>query len=131
MQEITAEMDVAMDADPRKMCLLDFNEWAKEFSKRGDKLVVLADANQSLDDSTKAYNLQDLAQERVLISTMDTKHKGKSLKSLDQGSRTIDHILNHKVDEIEIRRAGQLSFRLGFYTNHRGDFADLDGDSIL
>ena len=35
------------------------------------------------------------------------------------------------IDPADIHRAGQLPFGLGFHTNHRGLFVDVDGDQLL
>ena len=43
---------------------------------------------------------------------------------------TIDHILTFGVDPDLVHKAGQLPFGLGFHTDHRGLFADLDGDGV-
>ena len=62
---------------------------------------------------------------------MELKHLGESLKSLDRGSRTIDHILVHGMGVSDIKQTKHLPFGLGFYTDHRGKFVDLDGGSVL
>ena len=62
---------------------------------------------------------------------MEMKYPGESLKSLDRGSKTIDHILTNGLEVSDIKQAGQLPFGLGFCTDHRGNFSDLDGDRIL
>ena len=62
---------------------------------------------------------------------MEYKHPGESLKLLDRGSKTIDHVLVSGIVDNEIIQAGQLPFGLGFHTDHGGEFADMNGDSML
>ena len=129
--EISTERDEVCNTDPRTACLTDFRDWANKRMERGDRLVVLSDTNQSLHDTKEAYNLNDLVEECNLISTMERKHPGESLKSLDRGSKTIDHILVTGVDGEDITQASQLPFGLSFHTDHRGEFVNMDGDSML
>ena len=117
--------------NPRKQCLLDFGAWADTKIAQGHKLILLTDANQSLMDKKEEYNLGDLMQRCFLTSAMEVKHKGQSLRSLDQGSVTIDHILMHGVNPTHIHRAGKIPFGLGFHTDHRGLFTDIDGEQLL
>ena len=94
----------------------------------GHRLNILTDANQSLTDTKEGYNLRDLLKRCSLTSAMEAKHEGQSLRSVDRGSKTIDHILTHGVETDEIHKAGQLPSGLGFHTDHRGLFADVDGE---
>ena len=48
MQEIATEKDVVANKDPRTECLKDFKQWETGKITQCDKLVVLADSNQSL-----------------------------------------------------------------------------------
>ena len=66
-----------------------------------------------------------------MVSAMETKHAGASLRSVERGTKTIYHVLLRGIDNTYIHRAGQLPFELGFHTDHRGVFADVDGDQIL
>ena len=59
---------------------------------------------------------------------MEAKHAGDSVRLVDRGTKTIDHMLLQGIDNINIHRVGQLPFGLGFHTNHRGAFVDMDGD---
>ena len=131
LQEMVNEEEGDQTVDPRRQCLDDFKVWAKKRIEQGHKLVILTDANQSLTDVRDAYNLSDLVQELRLASAMEVKHENQSLRSLDRGSVTIDHILTFGVDPDLVHKAGQLPFGLGFHTDHRGLFADLDGEQLL
>ena len=51
MQEIATDRDEVSDADPRTACLKEFQNWENEQMNKGEKKVVLADANQSLTDT--------------------------------------------------------------------------------
>ena len=95
----------------------------------GQQLIVLADANQSLHDRTDAYNLCDTIAKCSMVSAMEAKHAGASLRLVDRGTETIDHVLLQGIVDTKIHRAGQLPF--GFHTDHRGAFVDVDGDQIL
>ena len=97
----------------------------------GHCLIILADKDQSLHDKTEDYNLSDTIENCSLASAMEAKHAGTSLQLVDCGTKTIDHILLQGIDTAEIHSAGQLLFGLGFHTDHRGIFADVDGDQIL
>ena len=94
-------------------------------------MIVLTDANQSLDKKSEQYNLYDTMKKCSLESTMKVKHSGTSLRSLDNGTKNIDHILMQGVDDADIHRVGQLPFGLGFHSDHRGVFADVDVDQLL
>ena len=131
LQEIANDNDDSRLADPRRRCLEDFRDWAKIRIAQGHKLVVLTDANQSLADAKEPYNLSDLRTELEMASAVELKHEQQSLRSLDRGSVTIDHILLCGIGSGQVSKAGQLPFGLGFHTDHRGLFADLDGDQLL
>ena len=97
----------------------------------GQRLIVLADTNKSLNDKTDDYNLCDTIVNCSLASAMEAKHAGTSLCLVDRGTKTIDHVLLRGIDTADIHRAGQLLFGLGFHTDHRGVFDDVDGYQIL
>ena len=131
MQEIATDRDEVSNADPRTACLKEFQNWANDQKNKGDKLVVLADANQSLTDTKETYNLKDLVELCKFTRKMQCKHPGESLKSLDRGSKTIDHVLVSGIEDNKITQASQLPFGLGFHTYNRGEFADMNGESML
>ena len=89
----------------------------------------MANANQSLADTRGNYNLKDLVTECELQSTMESVHPGESLQSTNRGSKTIDQILAAGIERNNITQAGHLPFGLGFHTDHRGVFADMNGDN--
>ena len=66
-----------------------------------------------------------------MVSAMEAKHAGASIRSVDRGTKTIDHMLLRSIDDNNIHRAGQLPFGLGFHNDHRGAFVNVDGDQIL
>ena len=119
------------EVDPRKKCLLDIEKWANKDAMEGQHVIALVNANQSLDNKTKDYNPCDTIEKCLLESVMETKHAGASLQSLDHGTKTIDHVLTQGIDAVDIHRVGQLPFGLGFHTNHRGLFVNMDGDQLL
>ena len=43
----------------------------------------------------------------------------------------MDHILAAGIERNNITQAGHLPFGLGFHTDHRGVFADMNGDSLM
>ena len=51
MQEIATNREEVCHVDPRTACLKEFQEWAQIRKDKGGKLVVLAEANQSLTDT--------------------------------------------------------------------------------
>ena len=106
-------------------------KWTETKIGNGHRIIVLTDANQSLTDTKEGYNLGDLVKRCSLLSAMEAKHEGQSLRSVDRGSTTIDHILTYGVETDEIHKAGQLPFGLGFHTDHRGVFVDVDGEQLL
>ena len=110
--------------DPRKQCLLDFEKWTETKIANGHRIIVLTDANQSLTDTKEGYNLGDLVKRCSLLSAMEAKHEGQSLRSVDRGSTTIDHILTYGVETDEIHKAGQFPFGLGF-THIIGDYFQM------
>ena len=117
--------------EPRKQCLLDFEKWADKAATEGQRVIVLTNANQSLDDKTELYNLCNTMKKCSLESAREAKHAGTSLRSLDRGTKTIDHIFTQGVDAADIHRVGQLPFGLGFHSDHRGAFADMERDKLL
>ena len=119
------------NVNPREWCLRDFEAWSEKVEMNGQQLIVLADANQSLHDRTDAYNLCDTIAKCLMVSAMEAKHSGASVRLVDRGTKTIDHLLLRGINDIDIHRAGQLPFGLGFHTNHRGAFVDVDRDQIL
>ena len=59
IQEIADESEEVCTIDHRVACLTDFKAWADGMTEQGHKLVVLTDANQSLEDTSESYNLRD------------------------------------------------------------------------
>ena len=132
LQEVLdKEGDTESIIDPREKILLDMNEWISQNIGANDQFVLLTDANQSLDDNTTTYSLRKLIQDNTLHSTMELKHPGESVRSTNRGSKTIDHILIKNIPSDQVKRSGQLPFELGFHTDHRGMFTDIDVHSIL
>ena len=80
MKEETYEDDV----DPRAQFLIGFEKWVQDEVRGGHRLIVLTDANQSIEDKTEGYNLGDLIDKCSLDSVMEVKHKGASLRSLER-----------------------------------------------
>ena len=62
---------------------------------------------------------------------MEDVYPGQSLRSLDWGSKTIDHILTSSINCAQVCQVGQLPFGLGFSSNHRAVFANLKTEEIL
>ena len=62
---------------------------------------------------------------------MEAKNAGTILQSLDRGTKIIDHVLLRGIETANINRAGQFMFGLGFHTNHRGLFVEMDEDQLL
>ena len=131
LQEIANDNNNISSVDPRSACLRDFASWAKDKRAKGDKIVVMANANQSLADTIGNYNLKDLVTECKLQRTMESVHPRDSLQSTNRSSKTIDHILAAGIERNNITQAGHLPFGLGFHTDHRGVFADMDGDNLM
>lgn len=131
LQELASEPTSDSTIDPRRQCLEDFGLWVDNRVLQGHKMVILTDANQSLHDKSETYNLCNFMQDRALSSAMEVRHEGQSLRSLNRGSVTIDHVLLGGVNSESLHKVGQLPFGLGFHTDHRGVFADLDGDQLL
>ena len=94
---------------------MDFEKWAGKAAMEGQRVIVLADSNQSLKDKIEDYNLCDTIEKCLLVSAMEAKHAGTSLQLLDRGTKTIDHVLLWGIDTADIHRSGQLPFRLGFH----------------
>ena len=92
--------------DPREQCLLDFEQWAGKAPMEEERLIVLADANQSFNNEIKDYNLCDTIENCLLVSDMEAKHAGTSLQSVDRGTKNIDHVLLHGINTADIHRAG-------------------------
>ena len=66
-----------------------------------------------------------------LIITMEARHPGVSKNLAKEGSETIDHILIPRGTENTIVRCGQILFNLGFHTDHRVVFSDLNASTLL
>ena len=63
---------------------MDFEKWAGKAAMEGQCVIVLADANQSLNNKTKDYNLCDTIEKCSLVRSMEAKHAGTSLRLLDR-----------------------------------------------
>ena len=131
LQELALENGDPREVDPREKCLYDFEQWIKVRKEQGERVVVLTDANQTTKEDTVAYSLKDLISNNQLRAVLDKAYPGKVLRLVDQGSKTIDHILTSGVGEGSIKRVGQLPFGLGFDTDHRAVFADLCAKDLL
>ena len=119
------------EIDPRRQCLTDLDKWLNDKRRDGHGVVMMADCNQSLIDNREQYNLRSFVGKHSLLSAMESKHEGESVRSVDRGSQTIDHILLRSISAANVHKVGQLPFGLGFHTDHRGVFADLDGDQLM
>lgn len=131
LQELALERGDTAEVDPRERCLTDLKKWVDQRRNRGDKVVILTDANQSLSDSTGTFSLCNLVEECQMHSVLEDKYPEQTLRSVARGSKTIDHILTAGINNGSVGRAGQLPFGLGFSSDHRGMFADLDAGEIL
>ena len=98
LQEMALERDDTREVDPREKCLIDFKKWIENRRNNGEKLIVLTDANQALHEQTRAYSLHNLVTDCRLSSVMEDNHPTCTLRSLDRGSKTIDHIITAGVN---------------------------------
>ena len=124
MEAATARGETC-NIDPREQCLKDLGTWLQESRDRGEKVILLMDGNQALEESTARYSLNHLMDDCDLVSAMNARHTGASVNSTKTGSDTIDHILIANRTEPAINKCGQLPFDLGFDTTHQAMFADL------
>ena len=131
LQELALENGDGSEIDPRERCLTDFQKWVDEHTGSGERVVVLTDANQAVSEKTTKYSLCDLVVDCRLRSVMEDAYPGQSLRSLDQGSKTIDHILTTGINCAQVRQVGNFPFGLGFSSDHRAVFADLKIEEIL
>ena len=89
------------------------------------------DGNQPLGERTARYSLNHLMDDCDLVSAMNARHTGASVNSTKTGLDTIRHILIANRTETAINKCGQLPFDLGFDTNHRAMFANLQVSELL
>ena len=109
---------------------MDSSWWIDNKKKAGEKTFVLTDANQTMREKTTAYSLRKLTEDCGLTRVMELKH-AQTLRSLDRGTKTIDHIITKDVKSDAVRKAGQLFFGLGFSSDHRIVYADLNANKLL
>ena len=62
---------------------------------------------------------------------MEELHPGHCLCSMKNGTKTIDHVLTADIPPTHVLRAGPLPFNVGFCSDHRGQFVDLDSRHLL
>ena len=89
------------------------------------------DFNQPLDENTNKYNIQDLARDCDLGSSMEMKHQQDIKNSTRKGSKAIDHILIANGTALLVTKSRQLPFDFGFDTDHHGFFADVSAADLL
>ena len=121
----------AIDIDPRQKCLQDLEEWISAHKQNREKIIMMMDANQTVHAETRSYSLKQAMRNCHLQSAMEEAYPGKTLRSVDRGSHTIDHILTAGINQALIRKVGQLPFGIGFSSDHRAIFADFSTENIL
>ena len=84
---------------------------------------------KNLQETTKGISLNELASNKNLTSAFT--HGGSWLPSKNIGSKMIDHILTKNIDPQTFRRSGQLPHGLGFDSDHRAMFMDIDAETML
>ena len=131
LQELAFLNNDVVEIDPREQCLTDFKKWIHEQRENGEKVVVLTDANQNVTERTTAYSLLNLVTDCQLRSTTENPYPEQPLRSLDQGNKTVDHILTSGIEQVQVCKVGQLPFGLGFSSDHWDMFANLKTDEIL
>ena len=92
VEAATARKDTCT-IDPREQCLKDLGIWLQEARDRGERVILLMDGNQALEEQTERYSLNHLMDDCDLVSAMNARHPGASVNSTKTGSETINHIL--------------------------------------
>ena len=108
----------------------DFKIWIDGRKESGEKVIILIDANQTIQEETAAYDLKNPVANSQLNSVMEDAYLQQTLRSADQGT-TIDHIISSGIDKLQVSKAGQLPFGLGFASDHRAMFANVHTEELL
>ena len=113
--------------DPREQCLTDLKDWIKShITQDSHKLIIATDANQTTSETTKQFSLKQLISSTNLQSILDNKHHGQQVPSTTRGTQVIDHLLTKYIPMQNVKKIGQLAHGLGFPSNHRALFSDID-----
>ena len=106
--------------------MIDFSNWTREYKTANQtKIVIMADMNQEVKEETTKYCLSKLIEEHDMISVLEQRIE-QILPSVEGSNRVIDHILSIGLNVESIERAGQLPHGMGFQSNHRCIYADLN-----
>jgi hypothetical protein len=85
----------------------------------------MEDMNQEANEDSNKYSLSKLIEDHSMMSVLEQKIEC-ILPSVEVSNRVIDHILSIGLDIESIERAGQLPHGMGFQSNHRCIYADID-----
>ncbi len=109
---------------PRKAFIEDMEKYIKGFQEQRQKILLCLDANKSF----HCHNLgiRQLATNCGLMDVHENLFPGEELPLFKQGSSKIDFCLTSQTLFNHIIRAGILPFDVGFTSNHRVMFLDLD-----
>ena len=90
----------------------------------------MADMNQEVKEVTNKYSLRKLIKEHNMMSVLHKKIE-HILPSVEGSKRTIDHIISIGVGPDSIVREVQLPHGMGFQSNHRCIYANIDMETEI
>ena len=121
---------VVRKLDPRERMLADLEKFIEMKKKAGHRVVLLIDANETrqVTGSAKKTYGSSMIQLEMDSSQDDDK---VMVPSRTGGKRVIDHVDTYGIPKEYMRRAGQVPHGLGFESDHRGIYVDLEIEPLL
>jgi hypothetical protein len=108
----------------------DLEEFLTKCKKSGSEIVLMIDANESIGD--KPGGLTTILGRLELTDLVRCNHPNTTEPNTHaRGSTRIDYIFGSKTIRKHCKRSGILPFGIGYLSDHRAIFAELDIDSIL
>jgi hypothetical protein len=108
----------------------DLEEFLSKCKTSGSEIVLMIDANESIGD--KPGGLTTILGRLELADLVRCKHLNTSEPNTHvRGTTRIDYIFGSKTIQKHCKKAGILPFGIGYMSDHRAIFAELDIDSIL
>ena len=115
--------------DPRKKMIQDLEATIEKYQDTENKVILMLDANEDRKKLT-GYAYGAMVERLEMMPVLDETEE-TVLPSTITGKKVIDHIELLGIDTTTVVRRGQLPHGIGFDTDHRAMYIDLDTDQLF
>ena len=113
----------------RRRILIDLEKTIERYQDKNHKIIMVIDANEERGKIT-GHTYGSMVERLEITPAMEETYE-EMKPSTTNGTKVIDHIELSGVDAMTIFRKGQLPHGMGFATDHRAMFIDLDSKQLF